>query len=102
MKTYVGENSPFKMDTEGVGIQEVSFQGAPVELTANAGKMYSIYVLKGNLVLNEKQLQKDDFVIVSDVNALTVAGEGKLFIIESPKEPSYLTYSKMIERRFAR
>ena len=102
VKTYIGQNSPFELVTEDVGIQEFRFQGKPVELTANAGKIYSIYVLKGKLTLNEQALQADDFVIASDVNAFTVAGEGTLFIIESPKEPSYLTYSKMMEQRFAR
>ena len=93
IKTVVGLNSPVKLDTEGVGIQVITLK-ENYSLPLDSENIYSIYTILGELSLNGKPVSKDDFVIIKDENKLTIAVDSmsKIFIITSPKIPSYKTY----------
>ena len=93
IKTIVGENSPVKLDTEGIRIQEINIKkNFLLELDSNYS--HSIYVIQGKVILNDKQIEKDDFAIVKKEMEIQINGEidSKLFIISSPTTPSYTTY----------
>ena len=93
IKTIVGENSPVKLDTEGIRIQEITLKkNFPLALDSNYS--HSIYIIQGKVILNDKEIEKDDFAIVQEENEIQIGGEvdSKLFIISSPTTPTYTTY----------
>lgn len=93
IKTIVGEDSPVKLDTEGINIQEITLkQNFLLQLKSNYTN--SIYVIRGKVIINDEQMEKDDFAIVDMENELKINGEidSKLFIISSPIKPNYKTY----------
>jgi len=93
IKTIVGENSPVKLDTEGIRIQEITLKKNFL-LALNSNYSHSIYVIHGKVILNDKQIEKDDFAILNKENEIQIDGEidSKLFIISSPTTPTYTTY----------
>ena len=93
IKTIVGEKSPVKLDTEGIRIQEITLKkNFPLALDSNYS--HSIYIIQGKVILNDKEIEKDDFAIVQEENEIQIGGEvdSKLFIISSPTTPTYTTY----------
>ena len=101
VKTYAGQGAPLKMDTPGMTIKEIFFNGN-FEQKIESDKIYSIYVREGSLSINDSSAVKDDFVIIKDSEILQVKGEsgGTLFVIESLAKPGYKTYvERMQERR---
>jgi len=51
-------------------------------------------VLDGSFTLNRKKVETDDFIIVNELDILNfgIKSPVKLFVIKSPKTPSYATY----------
>lgn len=93
IKTIVGEKSPVNLDSEGIGIQEITLKEnyiLPLEIENN----YSIYIIKGEITLNEHLVNKDDFIVIKEENELNIKVDSlsKIFMITSPKTPSYKTY----------
>lgn len=101
VKTYIGEGSPFKLDTQGVKIERLSFEKADYSQALSADKVYSLYVLNGAFTINGEQAKQDDFIIVKETNKLDIQseGSGQLFVIESPAELTYPTYAAMMQER---
>lgn len=101
-KTYVGGDSVFRMDTENVEIQELSFEKADFQKELEEDKIYSIYVLEGSFKINAQEVNTTDFVILSDDTRLKIQSEsaGKLFMISSPKSLNYQTYSEIMQARY--
>jgi len=97
VKTYVGINAPLRMDTEGVKIQELSFDRIEQDVAISGNDVHSIYLMEGAIHLNGEEVVQDDFVIVSDLDQLKIksAGVGRIFMISSPKRPSYKTYVEL-------
>jgi len=101
VKKYVGTDAPLLMDSEGVKIQEWSFAEVEEEIVLSENEVHSIYLMDGAIEMNGEEVVQDGFVIVSDVNKLKIksAGEGRFFMISSPKRPSYKTYVETMAER---
>ena len=69
----------------------------PYKWVADLQKIYSIYVIEGEVKLNGEKASQDSFVIIQDVNEVKIENEGggKLFVIASDKKLNYLTYAEM-------
>jgi len=67
-------------------------------------KVYSIYVLEGEVKLNGESASQDAFVIIQDANEIKIEteGEGKIFVIASDKKLNYPTYAEMMQARMGR
>ncbi len=90
----VGEGSPFRMDTPGIRVQRVELTNGSHTLRAAPGSMYSIYVVSGEVTVNDQPAQESDFIVIQDdapVNLQAPTG-GSVFVIESPMAPGYRTY----------
>lgn len=100
VKAYTGNGGPLKMDAPGIVIEELIFDGS-FKKSLKEDKIYSIYVREGTLDINDSAAVKDDFVIISDANQISIESEGKglLFVIESPKEAGYKTYAEIMQER---
>ncbi len=102
IKTYVGENAPLKPDTADVHIEQINLFYAEHVLETNPASIYSIYVLEGKVELNDVPVEKDDFVILPEIEALKIKsrnGIGSLFIISCPAVIQYKTYAELIQEK---
>ena len=95
IKTYVGERSPMKITTPGVRIQEISVPDGRHEIPLDESCIYSVYLIEGELSISDETLRKDGFVKIQEEEKFTFrsAGKGRIFLIESPKQVPYTTYS---------
>jgi hypothetical protein len=93
VKIVVGDTSPVSIDTEGIGIQVITLK-ENYSFTLIENTVYSIYLLKGEVQLNESKLKLNDFAIISDEKNLKIEGEKGVmfFLLSSPKTPTYKTY----------
>lgn len=104
VKTYIGEGSPFQLDTEGVEIQEFSFENPARTLPLDPEKVYSLYMISGSFLINGNGVKKDDFILINDATELVLEGEGpgKLFMVVSPAKLTYKTYAEIMQERVSR
>jgi hypothetical protein len=88
-----------EMVTENVSIKRIKNKNTSCSVALNKDHVLSIYVLNGmgSVFINSKQqsLKEDDFMIVQDqVNLQIINAKGlELFIVETPKNPSYSTFA---------
>jgi redox-sensitive bicupin YhaK (pirin superfamily) len=101
IKMYSGDGAPITMDTPGMNISEWDFEKGTYEKSADLQKIYSIYVIEGEVKLNGEKASQDSFVIIQDVNEVKNENEGggKLFVIASDKKLNYLTYAEMTQAK---
>lgn len=94
--TYKGEGSPLMMDTPGIEIYQYEFQIGTHKLELENTKIYSFYLVSGNLKINEELLDVDDYFILEDSHTIKfeITAESTLFVVASPKEINYNTYAK--------
>lgn len=99
--TLVGTGSPFRMDTPGVEVHQISLANATHTLTAEPGKIYSIYVLEGEVLLNGASAKKYDFALLTEQQSIEIQSliNATLFIISSPEHPGYRTYGEIMKAR---
>jgi len=104
IKTYVGANSSFMMDTVGMEIEEWTLQEGTASIALQSNKIYSIYVLDGALQMNGQSAGKDDFIVVSDLEHLELETKAmtQLFVIASLAQLPYKTYTEKMAQRMAR
>jgi len=97
VKTLAGSGSPFRMDTPGVEVLRLDFDGGTHNLPADPAKIYSAYVLEGEPAFNGQEAEKNDFVLISGESALelTSAAHATVFLIASPAQPGYRTYGQL-------
>ncbi len=98
IETLAGPGSPFRMDTPGIVIQKIELDNAGHTLTAEAGKIYSAYLLEGEAEINGETVKQFDFILITeeqtiDIQSLTTAS---IFIIASPVQPGYRTYGDLM------
>ena len=91
---YIGKNGPITHKTEGISIKKVILNEGEYHFDLNDTITYSFYLLKGSLVLNKQEMDKDGFVILQDTDSLSIkAQEGaELFMIESPTNINHRRY----------
>ena len=101
-KFYRGNDAPMTMDTPGITIREMWIQPGKHEIKINKMEVNSIYLIKGDIELNEQEMKEKDYAIVSDGEALFLnsRNESRLFMIQSPEKLEYITYSEKMRRHF--
>ncbi len=97
-KNYIGNGGPVQMDTEGVEINELSMPKGSYQLKLNDTKIYSFYLIKGSVKLNENQILTDDFIKIEAEKELNfdVASKTTLFCIALQKKLTYKTYLEIV------
>jgi len=101
IKMYSGEGAPLTMDAAGIEIQEWSFGEGVFEKKLNNEKIYSIYVLDGEVKLNNEKAEQDAFAILKDGTDLKIesGNAGKFFVISSDKKLNYMTYQELMQKQ---
>ncbi len=92
---YAGEKGIMQLDTSNIDIEKWKLNGSKEIMDSNL--VYSIYVLSGEVTINDAIAVKDDFVIVD--GPATLDGSCDLFVIASAKELTYETYGAMMQKR---
>lgn len=97
LKTLVGPDSPFHMDTPGVEVFQVELKQGSFRMNAVPGKIYSAYLLEGAVEFNGEAAGQFDFVLLTDQEEIVMhAPQGaRVFVIASPVEPGYRTYGQL-------
>lgn len=97
IRTLVGEGSPFRMDTPGVEVLRLELSPGDCRLPADPAKIYSLYVLDGELALDNKTAVPTDFILVHGEAALAFHARSStsVFLIASPLHPGYRTYGQL-------
>ncbi|HRI61251.1 MAG TPA: pirin family protein [Saprospiraceae bacterium] len=97
VKTLAGPGSPFRMDTPGVEVFQIEIENGTYTLPADSTKIYSAYVLEGEVLFNGEDAKPSDFVQITEQSKIelqSLAG-AKVFIIASPLTPGYRTYGQL-------
>ncbi len=97
VKTLVGSGSPFQMDTPGVEVFQIEMGNGKHSVPAEKGKIYSAYVLGGEVQFNGELAKQSDFVQITEVSTIELESlvGAKVFIIASPEQPGYRTYGQL-------
>lgn len=100
-KLFKGEDAPIKMKAEVNSIKEVVFTMGEHNFKTEAGNIYSIYIISGEVEINNEKMSEDDFMRVTEtdnlfINAVT---DATMFIIETPVVLNYKTYLELYESR---
>ena len=97
IKTLAGAGSPFAMDTPGVEILRLEIGAAGHTLAAEPSRVYSAYVLSGEVTFNGEAAKPSDFVLLTEQSAIDLqsAAGAQVFLISSPAQPGYRTYAQL-------
>ena len=90
-----GEGSPMQMETEGVSINIHNFKKGSHFFKSSKDKVHSIFVLDGEIEIENKKNLKGTFLTISQTNSFEIFCNKKSSIFEviSPLYPSYRTYA---------
>ncbi len=91
-KTIIGANTPVNIEAEGIEMFQLNLENETFNINLESDKIYSIYILSGNPIVNNKAVEKSDFLKVYDEKELSIEGKVQLFCISSPLQVSYPTY----------
>lgn len=101
-KHYVGNGGPIVYDSPEIAVKMLLMdKGANHIIEANKKRIYSMYLLSGAVTINDKSIQKDDYIILEDTDKmeLSVAENSELFIVETPQALSYKSQADFINGR---
>ena len=95
--TLAGPGSPFRMDTPGVEVMRLELGSNPHIFTADPAKIYSVYVLNGEVTFNGQPAKQFDFALLTEQMEIEMrtADRAKVFLIASPADPGYRTYTQL-------
>lgn len=93
---YAGDKGIMRLDTANVEIEKWTLDGH-IDIN-NQDHIYSIYVLSGEVTVDEKSASKDDFIIIEG-ESVNLKGTCELFVMRSGKELAYESYGAMMQRR---
>ncbi len=97
IKKIAGNGAPMLIESEGIEINSYTIESLKeVHLDLDSKSIYSYFIIDGEISLNDKNMNKGDFVIVSEAEKITFnsTSNSKIFEIKSPLRPSYMTYSE--------
>jgi hypothetical protein len=96
IKTYLGNKAPMQLDTPDVTMTEITFPVGGFELSLNVDFYYSIYLIEGELLIDEKIMHENDFVLIKNENIyrFNATKPGKIFVVKSPLVLNYATYAE--------
>ena len=97
IKTLVGPGSPFQMDTPGIEVFRVKLGAETLNIPTEPGKIYSAYVLDGELSLDGESAQYSDFIQITEQESIVLKSEqgASVFVIASPVNPGYRVYGQL-------
>ena len=88
--TYVGEHSKAFVMTPGLTIKKLTFdKQTKTSLQLDPNCSYTFYVLSGNGLADNQQIEKDDAIRISNTTNLEIEFQGELFYIETPTTLDY-------------
>jgi quercetin 2,3-dioxygenase len=93
--TLVGDDSPFRMRTPGVGVQRIQFGCGSHALPLGAESVAAIYILEGEVLINGERVGESDFVVAymeDNLQIESLAG-AQVFAMTLPMQPPYATYA---------
>ncbi len=95
-KIYCGPGSPVRLQAEQLVITEVSFAEGYHFFKCSKELFVSGFVLEGELVIRRNTLASKDFFVAKEEESFEIKAitDCRLFITESPLEPSYPTYAE--------
>lgn len=98
IKNYVGNGGPVKMESEGVIINELDVAKENRLLKLDKTKIHAFYILKGNLEIENENLEENDFVVIEDEEIVELKNKDKitLFEVAVPKILSHKTYEQLL------
>ena len=90
-----GEGSPMKMDTEGITIHLLDLKKGSHFFNSSKKKVHSIFVLDGEIELENKKNLKGTFLTISQTDSFRIISNkrSRVFEVISPLLPSYRTYA---------
>ena len=97
IKKIAGNGAPMLIESEGIEINSYTIESLKeVHLDLDSKSIYSYFIIDGEISLNDKNMNKGDFVIVSEAEKITFysTSNAKIFEIKSPLRSSYMTYSE--------
>ena len=99
--TLAGAGSPFRMETPGIQIEKIDLNNSSRNIAGEPGKIYSVYVLEGEVLVNGEVAKTYDFAMLSDVQSIDIQSltEASVFVISSPQQPGYRTYAELMKAR---
>ncbi|MDN5204508.1 pirin family protein [Fulvivirgaceae bacterium BMA10] len=97
IKTFRGEGAPMQMDAEEIEIKQLELNVGEHVFNLNPDRVYSYYLIEGQLEIGDQYLRADDFFLVKDLNIqrLQVTEKSVLFLIETSALAPYTTYAMM-------
>ncbi|MEL6988953.1 MAG: pirin family protein, partial [Bacteroidota bacterium] len=97
-KIYAGEEGLMYLDSPGVQIEEWTLLEGHFNYTNTQGELLSIYNLGSDMKMNGQTFAAHSFAIIENNESILLErdGEGRLFVIKSPKELTYNTYSQRL------
>lgn len=101
VKTVAGEGSPFRMETPGISIRQIDLDNSTYRIEAESGKIYSAYILEGDVLINGETAGISDFIQITDEQSIEFQSftGASIFIIGSPMQPGYRTYGELMKAR---
>lgn len=92
-KTIVGKDSPVQIQSEGLEIKDIELHKSET-WNINSTDIYSIYVIKGELLINNQEANRNGFIRIMNQEKLEFqcTNNARIFVIRSPKNTSYKTY----------
>jgi redox-sensitive bicupin YhaK (pirin superfamily) len=99
--TYAGEDAPLMMNSRSVLIQRVELSEGDHQLDVLPSSVNSVFVIKGDVVTGEQQLNAGDFARITSEDHLTLRSRGQsvIFRIQTPLDPGHATYAQMLLSR---
>ena len=87
IEDIVGGKSAIELETKNNSIQEISLE-MDYQCILNCLSTYSIYILKSELIINENEVKKDDFIVIQDEEEIHINCKikSKIFMITFPKK----------------
>lgn len=97
VKTYLGKGSPLKLDTPGLEIQEMHIPKGRRILPFDNKKVFSAYLIKGQIRTGQEIMQPDDFLLGVQLDQIgfEVLEDATLFVITSLEDVGYPTYASI-------
>ncbi|MBV6441453.1 MAG: hypothetical protein EPGJADBJ_03138 [Saprospiraceae bacterium] len=97
VKTLAGPGSPFRMDTPGVEVFQIELTKGGYAMNTEPGKIYSAYVIEGEVSFNGEAAKQSDFVQITEAEEIEMKSSGgaTVFVIASPVTPGYRTYGQL-------
>lgn len=88
---YIGERGVISHDTENIAIEKLSFSSGTYLESIDAKYTYSMYILEGNVKINDIELTKDDYLKFDSSSMIdfTVENKAEVFVIKTLTDIDY-------------